>query len=99
MGSNLIKMVPKNINKIVIDGSNIAYFSKIGRKADINNIIILLGHLRLLQKERPAIKFEIVCDAGLKNGISNKSCYEKCCAMGPFEKFLHGIRLTNILLK
>lgn len=77
MTQNVEWKLPKNITKIVVDGANVAFATKIGKKADINNLKLLLTQLCLIKETRPDLTFEIICDASLKHRISNPNCYEK----------------------
>jgi hypothetical protein len=99
MNLSIIKNIPKKVNKIIIDGANIAYASRIGKKADINNLIILLSGLRLLQKERPEMTFEIICDAGLKRSITEPQRYEKWVRNGAIKQSSAKIKADEYIIE
>ena len=64
--------IPNYISKRIVDGANVAFSSRIGNKADIRNISILFSKLKEFQKDRPTLKYEVICDSSLKYKISNQ---------------------------
>jgi len=70
---------PKNINKIIVDGSNIAFFSRNkNSQADFRNLQIIDSYLAD-KKVHFLIDYFIVCDSSLQYRISSKEQYIKWC--------------------
>jgi hypothetical protein len=65
-----------SIKKIIVDGSNVAFATKIQNKATFSNLKRLKAQLDELIAENPKILVEIVCDASLKYSIDDPTSYE-----------------------
>jgi hypothetical protein len=73
---------PDFIQKIIVDGANIAFYSRNSEnKAEFMNLQILDDYLKEI-KNQFSIDYLIVCDSTLQYRISNKNQYKSWCNQG-----------------
>ncbi|MHA1294790.1 MAG: NYN domain-containing protein [Promethearchaeota archaeon] len=85
--------------KIIVDGSNVAFFKRNNnKKAKLKNLEILLSFLEDLSAKLP-IQYEIITDASLKYRIDNKSGLENLYKTGKFLQCPSKIQADKFILE
>lgn len=89
----------KNKTKILVDGSNIAFFVRNEqRKAKLDTLEILINFLTKFKKEY-GIEYQVITDASLKYRIDNRNKLEKYYKCGEIIDCPKGVRADDFLIE
>ncbi|WP_457557925.1 NYN domain-containing protein [Candidatus Harpocratesius sp.] len=91
---------PKNVDKLVVDGANIAFFSKTKKnKARIVNLKILIDWLNQITAEYPNLQTEIIIDNSLQYKIDDPKQLEKMLKKGILKQTPAKIKADSFIIE